>query len=88
MRKFREDLRKRIHESSDEESEDESVEKPPPRRKSGGGGAKSGTGGPKTTGESEDEDGSALRSKLVGLLVVLKMKIMRIMIYCVYWGTS
>ena len=28
---------------------------------------------------------SALRSKLVGLLVVLKMKIMRIMFYCVYW---
>ena len=28
---------------------------------------------------------SALRSKLVGLLVVLKMKIMRIIIYCVYW---
>ena len=28
---------------------------------------------------------NALRSKLVGLLVVLKMKIMRIMIYCVYW---
>ena len=31
---------------------------------------------------------SALRSKLVGLLVVLKTKIMRIMIYCVYWGKA
>ena len=31
---------------------------------------------------------NALRSKPVGLLVVLKMKITRIIFYCVHWGKA